>query len=73
MLADLAALAERVENEAVEAQAAFSAAKAKAVGLEKLETRHRAEVAALDLTVEQAAIDEVATGAWVREREGNQG
>jgi flagellar FliJ protein len=73
MLADLAALAERVESEAVEAQAAFSAAKAKAVGLEKLETRHRAEVAALDLTVEQAAIDEAATGAWAREREGSEG
>jgi hypothetical protein len=27
---------------------------------------------AQDLTAEQAAIDEVATGAWVREREGGE-
>ena len=73
MLADLAALAERAEQEAAEAQAAFTAAKARSVGLEKLESRHRAEVVARDLTAEQAAIDEAATGAWAREREGSEG
>ena len=72
MLADLAALTERAESEAAEAQAAFSAAKARAVGLEKLETRHIAGVTAHDLTTEQTVIDEAATGAWVREREGGE-
>ncbi|WP_223692955.1 flagellar FliJ family protein [Leifsonia poae] len=72
MLADLTALTARAEREADDAQTAFSAAKAKAVGLEKLEDRHRSEMVALDLSTEQAAIDEVATGAWVREREGNE-
>ena len=73
MLADLAALTERAEQDAAEAQVAFTAAKARSVGLEKLEGRHRAEVVAHDLTVEQAALDEAATGAWVREREGSEG
>lgn len=73
MLADLAALTERAERDAAEAQVAFTAAKARSVGLEKLEGRHRAEVVAHDLTVEQAALDEAATGAWVREREGSEG
>jgi flagellar FliJ protein len=72
MLADLAALTERADREAAEAQAAFGEAKSRAVGLEKLETRHNAEITARDLSIEQAAIDEVATGAWVREREGNE-
>jgi flagellar FliJ protein len=72
MLADLAALTERADREAAEAQAAFGEAKSRAVGLEKLETRHNAEITARDLSTEQAAIDEVATGAWVREREGNE-
>jgi flagellar FliJ protein len=72
MLADLAALTERADREAAEAQAAFGEAKARAVGLEKLEARHNADITARDLSTEQAAIDEVATGAWVREREGNE-
>ena len=70
MLADLAALTERADREAAEAQTAFGEAKSRAVGLEKLETRHNAEITAIDLSTEQAAIDEAATGAWVREREG---
>jgi flagellar FliJ protein len=72
MLADLAALTERADREAAEAQAVFGEAKSRAVGLEKLETRHNAEITAIDLSTEQAAIDEAATGAWVREREGNE-
>lgn len=70
MLADLAALSEQADREAAEAKNAFAEAKARAVGLEKLEARHDADLRALDLSTEQAAIDEVATGAWVREREG---
>lgn len=70
MLADLAAYAERAEAEAGEAQQAFTEAKKRAVGLEKLEARHHAEVVAGDLGAEQAAIDEIATGAWLRGRSG---
>ena len=72
MLADLTALAAEAEAEAEVAQEAFTEAKKRATGLEKLETRHRQEVAAGDLSAEQAAIDEVATGAWQRAREGGE-
>jgi flagellar FliJ protein len=68
MLSDLSALAEQADAQAGAAQAAFTEAKKRAVGLEKLEARHRAEVVAGELGAEQAAIDEVATGAWLRER-----
>lgn len=70
MLADLAALAAERETEAAAAQEAFTEAKKRAVGLEKLENRHRAEVVAGELSAEQSAIDEMATGAWQRAREG---
>jgi flagellar FliJ protein len=68
MLADLTALAARAETEAVDAHEAFAEAKKRAVGLEKLEARHAAALAASDLGSEQAAIDEIATGAWQRDR-----
>lgn len=68
MLSDLSALAAQAEAQTAEAQAAFTEAKKRAVGLEKLEARHLAEVAAGDLAAEQAAVDEIATGAWLRER-----
>lgn len=68
MLSDLGALSAQAEAQAAEAQAAFTEAKKRAVGLEKLEARHLAEVAAGDLGAEQAAVDEIATGAWLRER-----
>jgi flagellar FliJ protein len=70
MLADLSVLSARAEAEASAAQEAFTEAKKRAVGLEKLETRHREAVVAGDLGAEQAAIDEIATGAWQRAREG---
>ncbi|CAM5432959.1 hypothetical protein [Leifsonia shinshuensis] len=73
MLADLAVLTERAEAEAAEAQQAFTEAKKRAVGLEKLEARHHAEVVAGELGAEQAAIDEIATGAWLRERSAAEG
>ena len=67
------ALAEQAEEQAATAQAAFTEAKKRAVGLEKLENRHRAEVVAGELGAEQAAIDEIATGAWLRERVAGEG
>jgi flagellar FliJ protein len=72
MLADLNALAAETEAQAETAQQAFTEAKKRAVGLEKLETRHRQGVVAGDLSAEQAAIDEIATGAWQRAREGGE-
>lgn len=68
MLADLSVLAATVEAEAEQAQAAFTEAKKRAVGLEKLEARHSADLRVSDLGAEQAAIDEIATGAWLRIR-----
>ncbi|WP_314149914.1 flagellar FliJ family protein [uncultured Leifsonia sp.] len=73
MLTDLSALTEQAEAQAATAQAAFTEAKKRAVGLEKLENRHRAEVVAGELGAEQAAIDEIATGAWLRERVAGEG
>lgn len=70
MLADLAALSAETEARAAAAQDAFREAKKRAVGLEKLETRHRAQLVAGDLSAEQAAIDEMAAGGWQRAREG---
>src|SRR3954470_21426887 len=52
MLADLAALSEQADREAAEAKNAFAEAKARAVGLEKLEARHDADLRALDLSTE---------------------
>jgi flagellar FliJ protein len=72
MLADLSALAAEREAEAAAAQEAFTEAKKRAVGLEKLENRHRAEVVAGELSAEQSAIDEMATGAWQRARAGGE-
>ncbi|WP_285114845.1 hypothetical protein [Leifsonia sp. fls2-241-R2A-40a] len=72
MLADLDALAAQRDAQAAAAQQVFTEAKKRAVGLEKLETRHRAEVVANELSAEQSAIDEVATGAWQRAREGGE-
>jgi flagellar protein FliJ len=68
MLADLAVLGARAEAEAAQAQEAFTDAKKRAVGLEKLEARHRDGVAAGDLHAEQANVDEIATTAWQRAR-----
>lgn len=70
MLADLAAVS--VENQArtEQAQAAFNDARSQSVRLQKLETKHEARVVAEDLHTEQTAIDEIASGAWHRGRDG---
>lgn len=72
MLADLTVLAAQADAEAERAREAFTEAKKQAVGLEKLEARHRAQVVATELGAEQAAIDEHATGAWLRDQEGGE-
>lgn len=66
MLADLLA-SEQLKNAAVNtAQAEFQAARARSVGLEKLEAKHSDAVAVEDLRTEQNVLDELAGTAWHR-------
>ncbi|WP_312180783.1 flagellar FliJ family protein [Arthrobacter sp.] len=66
MLADLLAT-EAVDNAAVNtAQAEFHAARARSVGLEKLENKHSDALAAEDLRAEQTILDELAGTTWHR-------
>lgn len=66
MLADLLA-AESLDNAAANtAQAEFHAARARSVGLEKLEAKHADTLAAEDLRTEQTVLDELAGTTWHR-------
>ncbi|MFC7861650.1 flagellar FliJ family protein [Arthrobacter koreensis] len=66
MLADLLA-SEQLKDAAVNtAQAEFQAARARSVGLEKLEAKHSDAVAVEDLRTEQNVLDELAGTAWHR-------
>lgn len=60
MLADLRALAVLAEGERDAAQAGFAAARARTLGLEKLQDRHAAAVQAEDLAAEQGVLDDLA-------------
>jgi flagellar FliJ protein len=66
MLAELDALAAVAADEAAAAQADYTEARRRAVGLEKLEARHDVAFAASELQAEQRALDEVASAAWHR-------
>lgn len=66
MLAELDALASIAEAEAASAQADYTEARRRAVGLEKLETRHDADLAASVIRSEQGVLDEIASAAWHR-------
>jgi flagellar FliJ protein len=68
MLADLNAVLTDHQAAALQAQAAFSAARSQSVRLEKLEAKHDERVAAADLRTEQTVLDELAAGAWHRGR-----
>ena len=70
MLADLEALAVERLSERERTQAVFDAARAKSIGLEKLEDKHTAGVIAEDLHAEQTVLNEIASVAWHRERNG---
>ena len=70
MLADLEALAVERLSERERTQAVFDAARAKSIGLEKLEDKHNAGVIAEDLHAEQTVLNEIASVAWHRERNG---
>ncbi|MBF4992539.1 flagellar FliJ family protein [Arthrobacter gandavensis] len=66
MLADLLAAEQLKDAAASTAQAEFQAARARSVGLEKLETKHSDAVAVEDLRTEQNVLDELAGTAWHR-------
>jgi len=69
MLADLDALGRHHETGVQQAQAAFDAARASAVGLEKLAARHAEETAREEQHAEQIVIDEIASAGWHRDQE----
>jgi len=70
MLAELEAVARVHRQEADEARAAFSAARTRSKGLERLEEKHNLAVTVGELRTEQNALDEIASGARARSREG---
>jgi flagellar FliJ protein len=72
-LSDLESLSERQRIEAERATEAYSAAKSQAVRIEKLEAKHSEAATTEDLRVEQSVIDELASTAWFRDREGTAG
>jgi flagellar FliJ protein len=70
MLAELQ-MAELAQRESLaSASAAYTAARAKSVGLEKLELRHAEAVATGDLIAEQGVLDEIASTGWHRQEKG---
>lgn len=69
MLADLESLNQEQQTAAAQSQAAFNAARAQSVALEKLEARHAETVAAEELHGEQIVLDEIASGGWNRDRQ----
>ncbi|MDQ4504074.1 flagellar export protein FliJ [Sinomonas sp. ASV322] len=67
MLAELHALADVADAERDEALLEFGTARARTIGLEKLEARHAAALAAADLAAEQGVLDDLGSGALRRE------
>jgi flagellar FliJ protein len=68
MLSDLAALSALAEADTAQAREDFQAARARTVGLEKLEEKHTAAVMAEDLRAEQIVLDEIASASWQRQK-----
>ncbi|GAB3127306.1 flagellar export protein FliJ [Glaciibacter psychrotolerans] len=66
MLAELDATLRQQEHAANEAREAYSAARSRSKGLERLEEKHSSAVDAAERHTEQAAIDEIATGIHSR-------
>jgi flagellar FliJ protein len=64
MLAELQEIERADREKADDANAAFTNARARSVGLEKLERRHIEGVDTADLRAEQAVLDEIATRSW---------
>lgn len=61
MLHELAAVQEESTADQARAQEAYSAARMKSLGLEKLEAKHDDRVSSEDLRTEQIALDEIAS------------
>lgn len=72
-LSDLTALEQQLHEEADAAAAALAQARAKTIALEKLEQKHRTQVAAEELKAEQDVLDEIASTAWHRDSSGAAG
>lgn len=70
MLADLDSMLTQQNAEATEANEVFSAARAKAIALEKLEAKHLEAVMVEELRAEQNVIDEIASTTWHVDQEG---
>lgn len=66
MLSELADIGRTCDADVASAQASFAAARAKSVGLEKLENRHNIAEAVEDLRTEQNALDEIASASSAR-------
>ena len=64
MLASLDALSTTAEADLAAARKDYTEARRQAVGLEKLEGRHEADQAIVELKSEQGVLDEIAAGAW---------
>ncbi|MET4782769.1 hypothetical protein [Glaciihabitans sp. UYNi722] len=70
MLAELEALDCEHRELRDQASAEFTAARARSIGLEKLEDRHIETVVGGELRAEQAMLDEIASTGWHRTAEG---
>lgn len=69
MLSDLTALSALAETDTARAREEFQTARARTIGLEKLEEKHTSAATADDLRTEQIALDEIATGSWQKQKE----
>ncbi|MDD1475657.1 flagellar FliJ family protein [Arthrobacter sp. H16F315] len=67
MLAELRGLTTIAQADESAAREAFTAARVRSVGLEKLQARHQAEVLSADLQAEQSALDEIASTVFHRD------
>jgi flagellar protein FliJ len=67
MLTELMALDERCAGDVAEARSELVTARTRVVGLEKLQERHDAAVAAEELATEQAVLDEIGAQSWHRQ------
>ncbi|QNE15619.1 flagellar export protein FliJ [Pseudarthrobacter sp. NBSH8] len=66
MLADLDALSAAADAQLATARTEYTEARRQALGLEKLELRHSAELAIADIRTEQGVLDEIASTSWHR-------
>lgn len=73
MLTELRAMTATAADERACAEAGFTTARGKTLGLEKLEARHVEATHAADLAAEQVVLDELGSTARLRARHGEAG